>query len=478
MKKKICTLLIFTLVLSVLCVRAQNTLPFTDIPSDHWAYDAVSYFYAAEVINGMNETTYAPDENVTREQLAKMLSVIFVKNDAAGTQTFSDVPKDRWSYPYIESVKDYLTGYFPAGGTPFFNPGAKAVREDIAYALVRISGYGESDAAVLEAFSDASSVSPKLAPFMAAAVENGLMQGYDGYLRPQDGITRAEAATLLFRAIKQPVSTAPEEAEKPEDMPVPEATPAPPAAPEKETKPTAPGEVITITKFQQISGYRDDEIRGELRVSFAPSAPQFSADLKCYEGLGYTLCEIRLEEHTAVSANTLEGYFTVSLGGKPRHTRLKGTAQLSDDGVLTLHTEDYDYNLVALVDNYTASPLPEDTGEAETGLHSLTFSVRSTVTDTAIGAFWLTYDESNSHPTVQGEITAGGKSYKISSDSVTAFSSESATGKFTIMENGIRRSSGTEGTLTGLDAGLGGLARFRTADGTFDLSLLITEIVE
>jgi len=182
---------------------------FTDVPESHWAYDAIQYFYRAEVLEGMGDGSFSPESQVTREQLAKMISVIYGKNeDYSGKQTFNDVSKTRWSYEYIESVKDYLTGYFPRGGSAFYNPSAKAVREDVAYALIKISGLyddASKNIATLEKFTDKDKVSPSLRSYVSAAIEMGLMEGYNNELRPQDGITRAETAALLFRAIKKPV---------------------------------------------------------------------------------------------------------------------------------------------------------------------------------------------------------------------------------------------------------------------------------
>lgn len=183
---------------------------FIDVPEDHWAYDEIMYFYNKGIIAGIGDSKFNPDGKVTREEFAKMLAIIFERTDAESSeQTFSDVPSDRWSHDYIEAVKEYLTGYYPNGADPFFNPAAKAKREDIAYALVKINSM-DSDITinadkVLGVFRDADDVSPALKEHMAIAVELGLIKGDGQYLRPQDSITRAEAVTLLFRAIKSPV---------------------------------------------------------------------------------------------------------------------------------------------------------------------------------------------------------------------------------------------------------------------------------
>ena len=228
-RKAVIALLALIIILSICTAFAESAdHAFIDVPKEHWAYDEIQFFYKAGIVAGMNESTFAPDANVTREQFAKLLTLIFSNTDYVATeQTFSDVTSGMWSYNYIEAVKQYLTGYYPAGAQPFFNPAAKASREDIAYSLVKIIGLGgESlkDENVLDQFSDSNEISPALKKYIGIAVENGLILGYDGKFRPQDGITRAETVVLLFRALKAPVNGNGEPVSVPasEYMPFPE----------------------------------------------------------------------------------------------------------------------------------------------------------------------------------------------------------------------------------------------------------------
>jgi hypothetical protein len=202
---------------AALCLSAAFTgaaaHTFEDVPDGHWAFNEIQFFYNAGIVAGGGENTFAPDENVTREQFAKLLAAVFSKEDyQPDAQTFSDVTPDRWSYRYVEAVKPYLTGYEPAGARPFFNPSARAGREDVAYALVKITGLSApepKDEAALNAFSDADEVSPALRAYVGAAVGNGLIRGHaDGTFRPQSGITRAETVVMLLCALKAPVSAA------------------------------------------------------------------------------------------------------------------------------------------------------------------------------------------------------------------------------------------------------------------------------
>ncbi|MGG1518017.1 S-layer homology domain-containing protein [Paenibacillus oryzisoli] len=197
----------------------NNTVVFVDLtPNYDWAKEAIKSFAQQGIVSGVGDGKFAPDEMVTREQFAKMLVLTF---NAALTSpqepTFSDVPLDKWSNPYIEVSKDFLTGYVnPFGGKMSFHPEEAATREDIAVSLIRIMGLSDQDVSnpnyAKYAFNDAYNISPGLLKYVSIAAERGLINGYeDGTFRPTQGITRAESVVLLNRATKQAVSSATEE---------------------------------------------------------------------------------------------------------------------------------------------------------------------------------------------------------------------------------------------------------------------------
>ncbi|OBZ09830.1 hypothetical protein A8L34_21405 [Bacillus sp. FJAT-27264] len=118
-----------------------------------------------------------------------------------------------WAYKYVESSKDYLTGYFPMKGKPFFDPQAKATREDVAVALVRAMGLAtegvDAESALRWKFNDYGDISPQLAQEVAVAVDKKLIQGFpDGSFKPSAPINRASVATLLYRVLKSSYTNA------------------------------------------------------------------------------------------------------------------------------------------------------------------------------------------------------------------------------------------------------------------------------
>ncbi|HEX2926469.1 MAG TPA: S-layer homology domain-containing protein [Ruminiclostridium sp.] len=215
--------LVFALIIS-LCIPANvfanevvggdNDQYFKDISKYGWAKDAINYFGRAGVLSGDGRGNYQPDKNVTREEFATMLANSFNADMDSSTQTFSDVPSSRWSYKYIESTKEYLTGYYPPKGKPFFDPTADATREDVAVALAKMLGLSEDDVQnpniLDDSFIDADDVSFNLRDLMAVVVEKKIMVGSNGRLRPTAPITRAEVAVLLYKVMKSSVSDASE----------------------------------------------------------------------------------------------------------------------------------------------------------------------------------------------------------------------------------------------------------------------------
>lgn len=190
-----------------------NTVVFIDVPSNYWAKDQIDYFAQQGIVAGYEDGSFQPEAGVTREEFCKLLVSTFKQPlETPSTPTFADVAEDRWSYPYVEVCREFLTGYAnPFGGLPTFHPTEYATREDIAVALVRMMGFTDSDASdknyAGRKFYDGNSISPSLMPYVSIACERGLISGYpDGSFGPTQGITRAETVVLLNRATKQAVT--------------------------------------------------------------------------------------------------------------------------------------------------------------------------------------------------------------------------------------------------------------------------------
>lgn len=184
---------------------ASAAVRFSDVPQSHWAYKAITEMAERGIIKGYNDGKFRPNNEVTRAEFAKiMIAAAEIDMNGNKSQTFVDVPRSHWAFNYVEHAKPYLTGY-KSGSRYYYKPDEDAVREDIAVALVRLLGYSRSkkaDLSVISKFRDDEKISPALRPYVAIAVQTNLIKGdNNGYFRPQDEITRAEAASLIYRAL-------------------------------------------------------------------------------------------------------------------------------------------------------------------------------------------------------------------------------------------------------------------------------------
>ena len=171
---------------------------FWDVPRDYWAFEYIAELVDRGVLNGYEDGSFKPDDTVLRCEWAKMMVLVAGLTTGDEAVYFSDM-SGHWANAYVNAAKDYLSAY--ADNT--YKPDQAAVREDVTVSMVKLKGYdvSEADYSYLSQFSDMSSISNSLRPYIAVAVEKGLIEGFeDGTFRGQDTLTRAEAATLLWRA--------------------------------------------------------------------------------------------------------------------------------------------------------------------------------------------------------------------------------------------------------------------------------------
>ena len=227
MKRVLSVLLCTLLVLTMIPVASAKS-GFRDVPRNHWAYEAIMEMAERGIIKGYEDGTFRPNSHITRAEFAKIMIAaagIDITSVNKVKQTFADVDRDHWAFYYVELAKPYLTGY-KIGDTYLYKPNEKALREDIAVALVRLKGYDkttEPDLDVIERFRDEERISQNLRPFIAIAVETGLIKGFeDRTFRPLDPITRAEAAALIYRAkLNESKVVFPDEPTKPQEPQLP-----------------------------------------------------------------------------------------------------------------------------------------------------------------------------------------------------------------------------------------------------------------
>ena len=192
-------------------------VPFTDVMEKDWFYQDVTTLTATGVIKGMTETTFEPQGKVTRAQFITMLYRLDgAKKVEDGKNTFTDLAKDAY---YTDAINWGVKNELIKGmSEKEFAPEANITREQIATILFRYATFAkkanlDKKVDLKDKFKDSDKVSAyaKDALQWAAAVE--VVKGEAGNIRPLDNATRAEAAALMVRINALPL--APETA-KPE----------------------------------------------------------------------------------------------------------------------------------------------------------------------------------------------------------------------------------------------------------------------
>lgn len=169
-------------------VSADNR--FTDVPSTHWAHDAIEYVVDKDLFAGTSATTFSPEGTMTRA----MLWVVLARMDGVDT---SKTNGGAWYQAGLDwAVKNGISD-----GT---NPNNNITREQFASMLYRYAeNAGEditADTSVLNKFIDTINIASYALEPLAWAVENGIVSGTSSdTISPAGNATRAQVATMLMR---------------------------------------------------------------------------------------------------------------------------------------------------------------------------------------------------------------------------------------------------------------------------------------
>ncbi|OUQ55884.1 hypothetical protein B5E56_13750 [Flavonifractor sp. An112] len=179
----------------------ETGLPFTDVKAGDWFYEAVKYAYDNKLMDGTSSTTFAPLMTTNRAMIVTILWRLEGSPVVNYAMNFSDVESGVW---YTEAVRwAAAEGIVKGYSDTVFAPDDTVTREQLATILYRYAGYKEYDVSAkgdLTTFADGSTVSTWAADGMTWAVGAQLITGKDGgKLDPTGTATRAEVATILMR---------------------------------------------------------------------------------------------------------------------------------------------------------------------------------------------------------------------------------------------------------------------------------------
>ena len=174
---------------------------FTDVEENGWYHTGVDFMVRNGFMNGVADDAFDVDGNLTRAQLVTILYRIAGEPESTATNPFADVADGQWYTNAVIWAAE--NGIVKGVNTTTFAPNDQITREQIATILFRYAK-AEKVEGKLAGFPDAEKISDYAADAMAWAVEQGLINGIsesDGktYLAPQETATRAQIAVILMR---------------------------------------------------------------------------------------------------------------------------------------------------------------------------------------------------------------------------------------------------------------------------------------
>jgi hypothetical protein len=191
------------------------SIQFSDVPLDNTFYEAIRCLACRSIVSGYTDGTFRPNNQVTRGQLAKIVSNAAGFTEPVSGQTFQDVPTNHTFYEWIErlTTRGYMTGYRCGGlgepclnNRPYFRPFADATRGQAAKIVSNAAGYVEVPTE--QTFEDVFPTHTFYREIQRLASRN-IMGGYPcggpsepcitgkPYFRPQNNVTRGQSAKIL-----------------------------------------------------------------------------------------------------------------------------------------------------------------------------------------------------------------------------------------------------------------------------------------
>ena len=175
--------------------------PFLDVNEGDWFYDAVAYAYENGIMDGVGGNRFAPNSATTRAQLVTILYRLEGQPAVSGDLPFTDVEAGTW---YTNAVVwAAQNGIVNGVGDDTFAPGNDLTREQLVTILYRYAeakGYDVSASADLAGYPDGEAIQAYAREAMAWAVAENIIQGMeDDTLKPAGNASRAQIATILMR---------------------------------------------------------------------------------------------------------------------------------------------------------------------------------------------------------------------------------------------------------------------------------------
>ncbi len=190
---------------------------YADDLDGHWAIDTMYQLIDADIMKGyMNAGVMSakPNQNITRAEVTALIVRSLDLSTTKKGKTFTDVPERKWYYAPIQTAS--ALGIVNGKSETTFEPEKNITREELATIIVRAFEYVESidfSQGKPADFSDKSSFSQWAIPYINKASAVKLIQGFNGKFSPKATATRAETSTMLLNGLEKESTSLPTDEE-------------------------------------------------------------------------------------------------------------------------------------------------------------------------------------------------------------------------------------------------------------------------
>lgn len=180
--------------------------PYKDVAESDWFYKDVMYCYEHNIMLGVGDGKFAPENYTTRAEMAQAMYRLLKGEPVSETTPFTDVKLSDWFATAVNWC--YANKIVNGDSETTFSPNKNITREQVVTILYRsaVSLKADSSNTSYDSFADAAKVSDYAKDAWGWSIKHGIINGEQTggktYLYPQRNITRAELATVLARFVR------------------------------------------------------------------------------------------------------------------------------------------------------------------------------------------------------------------------------------------------------------------------------------
>lgn len=172
--------------------------------TDHWAKDTIQEWFDSERILGYEDGSFKPENSITRVEFMTMVNAAY-DFEELDEISYEDAQADEWYYEEVQ--KAVKAGYIVGDNEDTVRPTDEITRQEVAVVITRLNALEQNDDVSI--FADKAEIADWAVGYVGAVYEAKYMIGDDNNnFCPTDDITRAEALVTLDRSMKDKVEYA------------------------------------------------------------------------------------------------------------------------------------------------------------------------------------------------------------------------------------------------------------------------------